>query len=87
MPSGYQISSVWSGLERRSSRACLKYQMFQPKVDSSNAQVAVPGIRLPRNEATGHVRMSVKTTKTPRTIQDGRVRDRAGRGSTGLVMR
>ena len=48
MPSGCQISSLCSGLAPRSSSACLKYQMFQTKVDSSKAQVAVPGSRVAR---------------------------------------
>ena len=55
MPSGYQISAEWSGLVRRSSSACLKYQIFQTKVDSSNAHVAVPGTRLPKTVTTGQL--------------------------------
>ena len=74
MPSGNQIRFVCSGLVCRSSRACLKYQMFQTKVDSSKAQVAVPGMRLLKWATTGQFRSRVSRPKTPRITHDLRVR-------------
>ncbi len=71
MPSGNQIRLVCSGLVCRSSSACLKYQMFQAKVDSSKAQVAVPGRRLLRCAASGQVRIRVNSTNSPRAQTAG----------------
>ena len=66
MPSGRQMRSLCSGLVCRSSSECLKFQIFQMKVDSSKAQVAVPGARLVRAPASGHVSSSVRTAKRTR---------------------
>ena len=43
MPTGKKSKSVCSGLLCRSITACLNHQLFQTKVYSSKAQVALPG--------------------------------------------
>ncbi len=72
MPNGYQISSECSGLVCKSSRACLKYQMFQTKVDSSKAQVAVPGMRRIASAISGQLSRSASRPKRPRNSQAAR---------------
>ncbi len=72
MPKGYQINSLCSGLVWRSSKACLKYQVFQAKVDSSKAQVAVPRSRVLNPAISGQDKARARTVKTPKIIPDGR---------------
>ena len=55
MPSGYQISSLCRGDCRPSMSACLKYQMFQTKVDSSKAHCGTPGMCVVRCRISGQV--------------------------------